>query len=97
MSTTEQARGYWKPGAGIDFHRVAVSVDRGRVRESCEVFANVVPAAEQGRQIQLVLHKETQFAAVAHLAMTVDDAIAVVRVLQAAIRQAAGTDSRGAA
>jgi hypothetical protein len=88
MNSHDSSHGYRKPQRGMDFHRVLVSADRGHLRESCEVFANYLPDAIQGRQIQVTLHKEHNFAAVLHLAMTVDDAIAVVGVLQAVIRQA---------
>lgn len=90
MTSDEYSRRYWKPEQGMDFHRVLVSADRGRLRESCEAFASYLPDAMGQRQIQMTLHKEHNFAAVLHMAMTVDDAIAVVGVLQAAIRQATG-------
>ncbi|MGO4614414.1 hypothetical protein AB4305_08830 [Nocardia sp. 2YAB30] len=90
MNSHESSHGYWKPQRGMDFHRVLVSADRGHLRETCEVFANYLPDATQNRHIQVTLHKEHNFAAVLHLAMTVNDANAVVGVLQAVIRQATG-------
>ncbi|MEV6136482.1 hypothetical protein AB0L63_10540 [Nocardia sp. NPDC051990] len=95
MTSNESSRGYWKPERGMDFHRVLVSADRGHLRESCEVFANYLPDAMGQRQIQVSLHKEHNFAAVLHMAMTVDDAVAVVGVLQAAIGQATGGQGDG--
>ncbi|WP_433622960.1 hypothetical protein [Nocardia sp. CA-120079] len=77
--------GYWKPSHGVDFHRVGVVVDEGRIRERCEVFAQF---SEKADQVQLTFHREAGFKAVAHLIMTVDDAVAVLRVLQGAIDDA---------
>ncbi|WP_433680669.1 hypothetical protein [Nocardia sp. CA-119907] len=80
--------GYWKPGRGIDFYRVGVVVDEGRIRERCEVFAQFSGDTTYDGDVQLTFHREAGFKAVAHLVMTVDDAVAVLAVLRGAITEA---------
>ncbi|KZM76166.1 hypothetical protein AWN90_00090 [Nocardia terpenica] len=73
----------------LDFQRVRVAADNGRLRTTCEVFARY--RCEVG-EVQLTLHKEQAFAVVVHLGMSVDDALAVYGVLGAALQDA--LDSR---
>ncbi|MFX0579461.1 hypothetical protein [Nocardia nepalensis] len=80
--------GYWKPTRDIDFYRVGVVVDEGRIRERCEVFAQFSDDTTYDGEVQLTFHREAGFKAVAHLVMTVDDALAVLAVLHGAIGEA---------
>ncbi|WP_216911843.1 hypothetical protein [Nocardia noduli] len=87
--------GVWKPAPGMDFNRVAVVVDRGRIRERCEVFAQYRPESPTGAgQVELTFHREAGFAAVAHLVMTLDDAASVLAVLAYAIGDACDLTGR---
>ncbi|QIS19215.1 hypothetical protein [Nocardia terpenica] len=88
MEPTEGDRSYWKPSRGLDFQRVRVAADNGRIRTTCEVFARHNPTAEAADQVQLTLHKQQAFAAVVHLGMSVEDALAVYGVLGAALQDA---------
>ncbi|MGV9927702.1 hypothetical protein [Nocardia rhamnosiphila] len=85
---SEPVRSYWKPGQGLDFARVTVSADRGRVRDTGEVFASLQRSPDGQDLVQVTVHKEVQFAAILQLTMTVDDALAVVGVLQGVIHDA---------
>ncbi|WP_280398474.1 hypothetical protein [Nocardia carnea] len=85
---SEPVRSYWRPAQGLDFGRVAVSADRGGVRDTGEVFASLQQSPDGRDLVQVTVHKESQFAAVLQLTMAVDDAIAVVGALQGVIDDA---------
>ncbi|MEV0105516.1 hypothetical protein AB0H42_04115 [Nocardia sp. NPDC050799] len=85
---SEPVRSYWKPAQGMDFRRVTVSADRGRARDTGEVFASLQYSPAGQDLVQVTVHKEAQFAAILQLTMTIDDALAVVGVLQGAIHDA---------
>lgn len=85
---SEPVRSYWKPAQGMDFERVTVSADRGRVRDTGEVFASLQHRPDGRDLVQVTVHKEVQFAAILQLTMTVDDALAVVGILQGVIHDA---------
>ncbi|WP_216911307.1 hypothetical protein [Nocardia noduli] len=87
--------GTWQPGPGMEFDRVAVVVDRGRIREYCEVFARYRPDSPFGAgAVELTLHREAGFVAVAHLVMSLDDAAAVLAVLAYAVGDACDLTGR---
>ncbi|WP_327150038.1 hypothetical protein [Nocardia sp. NBC_01329] len=97
---SEPVRSYWKPGQGMDFGRVTVSADRGRLRDTGEVFASLQHGPNGQDLVQVTVHKESQFTAILQLTMTVDDAIAVLGAVQGVLHDAfdqAGQSPRRAA
>ncbi|WP_157183789.1 hypothetical protein [Nocardia takedensis] len=84
----------WRPSHLPDFGRVTVSADRGRVRDTGEVFASHYTGPDGTDMVQVTVHKEQGFAAVVHLDMTLADATAILGVLRGAITDAFARSGR---
>ncbi|WP_157183564.1 hypothetical protein [Nocardia takedensis] len=78
----------WRPSHLPDFGRVTVSADRGRLRDTGEVFASHYTSPDGTDMVQVTVHTEQGFAAVVHLDMTLADATALVGVLRGVISDA---------
>ncbi|WP_225727191.1 MULTISPECIES: hypothetical protein [unclassified Nocardia] len=65
-----------------------MSTDSGLTRTTCEAFAQFRGDRGPDGEVSLTLHQERGFAAVVHLTMTTDDALAVLGVLSGAVQDA---------